>query len=60
MRDSKILRREASGELVTHAELSSFTTGLLNDMIVTYVSPAPSSSVLPRRLPDTDLPMYAD
>lgn len=34
MLDRKILRREANGDLVTHADLSRFATGHLNDMIV--------------------------
>lgn len=34
MRDKKVLRREASGELVTHADLSGHATGHLNDMVV--------------------------
>lgn len=34
MRDGRVLRREVSGELVTHADLSAHTTGPLNDMVV--------------------------
>jgi sugar lactone lactonase YvrE len=34
MRDHRVLRREPSGELVTHADLSDHATGLLNDMVV--------------------------
>jgi sugar lactone lactonase YvrE len=34
MRDHRLLRREASGELVVHADLSEFCTGHLNDMVV--------------------------
>jgi len=34
MRDRKVLRREASGELVVHADLSALATGHLNDMVV--------------------------
>lgn len=34
MRDHRVLRREPSGELVTHADLSGHATGLLNDMVV--------------------------
>ncbi len=34
MRDEALLRREPSGELVVHADLSSFCTGHLNDMVV--------------------------
>lgn len=34
MADRKILRREASGELVVHADLSSFTDSESNDMVV--------------------------
>jgi sugar lactone lactonase YvrE len=34
MRDSTILRREADGELVVHADLSSYVAGHPNDMVV--------------------------
>lgn len=34
MRDHTILRREKSGEIVVHADVSSVATGLLNDMVV--------------------------
>jgi sugar lactone lactonase YvrE len=34
MRDHRLLRREPSGELVEHADLSSLMTGLANDMVV--------------------------
>lgn len=34
MRDNVLLRREASGELVTHADLAEFCAGHLNDMVV--------------------------
>jgi sugar lactone lactonase YvrE len=34
MRDSTILRREENGELVVHADLSSYVTGHPNDMVV--------------------------
>lgn len=34
MRDARILRREVSGELVTHADLSAHVTGHPNDMVV--------------------------
>jgi sugar lactone lactonase YvrE len=34
MRDRKVLRQEASGELVEHADLSALATGHLNDMVV--------------------------
>ena len=34
MRDHRILRREADGTLVTHAELAGHVTGLANDMVV--------------------------
>lgn len=34
MRDEVLLRREPSGELVVHADLSEFCTGHLNDMVV--------------------------
>jgi sugar lactone lactonase YvrE len=34
MRDRRVLRREHSGELVVHADLSELATGHLNDMIV--------------------------
>jgi sugar lactone lactonase YvrE len=34
MRDRKVLRREAAGTLVTHADLSSHATGHANDMVV--------------------------
>jgi sugar lactone lactonase YvrE len=34
MRDHKLLRREESGELVEHADLSEVATGYLNDMVV--------------------------
>ncbi len=34
MRDRKIMRREANGDLVVHADVSSFVTGHPNDMIV--------------------------
>ena len=34
MRDRKVLRREADGTLVTHADLSSHATGHANDMVV--------------------------
>ncbi|HTW20973.1 MAG TPA: SMP-30/gluconolactonase/LRE family protein [Mycobacteriales bacterium] len=34
MRDRQILRREHSGELVTHADLSDYAAGHLNDMVV--------------------------
>jgi sugar lactone lactonase YvrE len=34
MRDRKVLRREPDGTLVTHADLSGYATGLVNDMVV--------------------------
>jgi sugar lactone lactonase YvrE len=34
MRDRRLLRQEADGELSVHADLSSFGVGLLNDMVV--------------------------
>lgn len=34
MRDGRVLRREADGSLVTHADLSGYIHGLLNDMVV--------------------------
>jgi sugar lactone lactonase YvrE len=34
MRDRRLLRREADGTLVTHADLSAYATGHLNDMAV--------------------------
>lgn len=34
MRDRRVLRREPSGELVTHADLCGFGAGPLNDMVV--------------------------
>lgn len=34
MKDRKLLRREPSGELVEHADLSALTTGHVNDMVV--------------------------
>ena len=34
MRDRKILRREADGTLVTHADLGAYATGHANDMVV--------------------------
>lgn len=34
MRDARLLRREADGSLVTHADLSGHVGGLLNDMVV--------------------------
>lgn len=34
MRDHRVLRREESGELVTHADLAAHAVGLLNDMVV--------------------------
>ncbi|MFT3778937.1 MAG: SMP-30/gluconolactonase/LRE family protein [Ottowia sp.] len=34
MRDRKLLRREADGRLVEHADLSGIATGHLNDMVV--------------------------
>jgi sugar lactone lactonase YvrE len=34
MRDRRLLRREPDGALVTHADLSSYATGHLNDMAV--------------------------
>jgi sugar lactone lactonase YvrE len=34
MRDHTLLRREDSGELVVHADLSSYCSGHLNDMVV--------------------------
>ncbi len=34
MRDRKVLRREADGTLVTHADLSSHATGHCNDMVL--------------------------
>jgi sugar lactone lactonase YvrE len=34
MRDRRLLRREHDGELVTHADLSGYATGHLNDMAV--------------------------
>ena len=34
MRDRKLLRREAGGELVLHADLSGIATGHVNDMVV--------------------------
>jgi sugar lactone lactonase YvrE len=33
MRDRKVLRREADGTLVTHADLGSYATGHTNDMV---------------------------
>ena len=35
MRDHRVLRREPSGELVTHADLSDHATGLLNETLRT-------------------------
>ncbi len=32
--DAKVLRRQANGELVTHADVSPYVGGLLNDMVV--------------------------
>ncbi|MFP5020336.1 SMP-30/gluconolactonase/LRE family protein [Pseudonocardia phyllosphaerae] len=34
MRDRRILRRETDGSLVTHADLSAYATGHVNDMVV--------------------------
>ena len=34
MKDRRVLRRQADGTVVTHAQLSELTTGHLNDMIV--------------------------
>lgn len=34
MRDRKVLRREADGTLVTHADLSAWATGHANDMVI--------------------------
>ena len=34
MRDRKVLRREADGTLVTHADLGSYATGHTNDMVI--------------------------
>jgi sugar lactone lactonase YvrE len=34
MRDKRILRREADGSLVTHADLAGFVTAVPNDMVV--------------------------
>jgi sugar lactone lactonase YvrE len=34
MRDGRLLRREADGTLVTHADLSGYASGYLNDMVV--------------------------
>ena len=34
MRDRLLMRREESGELVTHADLSTYVTGHANDMVV--------------------------
>jgi sugar lactone lactonase YvrE len=34
MTDARVLRREESGELVTHADLSGMVSGQLNDMVV--------------------------
>jgi sugar lactone lactonase YvrE len=34
MRDRRLLRREPTGELVEHADLSQFTDAMLNDMVV--------------------------
>lgn len=34
MKDHKVLRREPSGELAEHADLSALATGYLNDMVV--------------------------
>jgi sugar lactone lactonase YvrE len=34
MRDRKVLRREADGTMVTHADLSSYATGHVNDMVI--------------------------
>ncbi len=34
MRDGRLLRREADGTLVTHADLSGYINGHLNDMVV--------------------------
>ncbi|MEP6817875.1 MAG: SMP-30/gluconolactonase/LRE family protein [Marmoricola sp.] len=34
MRDAKLMRREADGSLVVHADLSSYVTGHPNDMVV--------------------------
>lgn len=34
MRDRRVLRQEADGELAVHADLSGFGTGFLNDMVV--------------------------
>jgi len=34
MRDHRVLRRETSGELITHGDLSGIATGVLNDMVV--------------------------
>ncbi|HEU5157449.1 MAG TPA: SMP-30/gluconolactonase/LRE family protein [Streptosporangiaceae bacterium] len=40
MRDRKILRREADGTLVTHADLGGHATGHLNDMVVDAIGRA--------------------
>jgi sugar lactone lactonase YvrE len=34
MRDARLLRREADGALVTHADLGAHVTGHPNDMVV--------------------------
>ena len=34
MKDRKLLRREADGRLVPHADLSALTGGLINDLVV--------------------------
>lgn len=34
MRDGRLLRREADGTLVCHADLSGYISGHLNDMVV--------------------------
>ena len=36
MRDRRLLRREESGELVTHADLAPYVTGHPNDMVVDH------------------------
>ncbi len=40
MGDSKVLRREPDGSLVTHADVSAYVGGLLNDMVVDSVGHA--------------------
>src|SRR4051812_49357628 len=34
MRDQKVLRREPDGQLVVHADLSTYVSGNVNDMLV--------------------------